>query len=240
MSWKAKDKFGATVDLQFRENVDRENRGFEIDEVTATINGNLVGYLKVSNVPARNFKLYLPTIWHYLGSIGGWNVDELFESHNGRAKNISWSEFLDLKIKAAQYYYGFDSSNCSSYEELTKRVEKCRRHKENIAQFKRFESFYKDKPYVDFVNVDTNTNRNMNVSHVGRGIGMMLYSAAAHSLKKKKLLLHGSSIQSTDAQRMWKYFEAAGWIDNDIARNRKFLRVDKIPEPNKILHKEYA
>lgn len=240
MNWQAKDKLGATVDLQFRENVDRENRGFEIDEVTATINGNLVGYLKVSNVPARNFKLYLPTIWHYLGSIGGWYTPELFEAHDGKAKPISCVEFLDLKVKAAQYYYGLDCKNCSSYEELMKKAETCRRHRENISQYKKFQAFYKDKPYVDYVNVGYHPSRQMEIEHRGRGIGMMLYSAAAHSLKQKKLLLHASGLQSNDAQRMWKHFEDAGWTETDVARNRRYLRVDKMPEPNKILQKEYA
>jgi hypothetical protein len=86
---KALSKRNDIVEFRWGENIEDENRGFVAHEMSAWIEGERRGYLRVTYVPRENIATYLPTVFHYLGSLGGKYYPELFVDFGKKAIQIS-------------------------------------------------------------------------------------------------------------------------------------------------------
>lgn len=181
-----------------------KNRGWTVDEVMAFLDGQYVGYLKLSYIPRERFKRYYPGIMNFMGQIGGNHVlPYKFEStpwqeipvnelrtrifSMAQTARIDWDKCNELQQKAKT---GSDEEVRAIVADVEKRL-----WKEFGWKFRRFEKFFVDKPLVDFIRVEGPKRQ---------GIGTALYRAGYEWMKRKGLKLYASGCQSDDAKATWK------------------------------------
>ena len=65
-------------------------------EIDASVQGEQVGYLKISFIPTYNWKKFYPTLWHYAFR-SGWSIDYEFLEALSPNKN-EWTSEQKMKL----------------------------------------------------------------------------------------------------------------------------------------------
>lgn len=191
-NWKTKD--GRPIHMEWEEDIEQENRGWVTHRMKAIVDEKEVGYLKASYIPSYNVSRYYPDVTWFLAQIHGcWelNSDDPIRRLVALSEKIDpWHNWLSQE----------DVRKMSPQERMERTIEYIQAlEKKYRRQFNEHLNYFVDKPYVYFVAVDDSFQR--------LGIGMALYEATAYKLAEKGLRLYGSTLQSKDAEAVWRRME---------------------------------
>ena len=203
------------IDFSYTENVGQENRGWVVDKVTGTLNGQEAGYLNMSYIPKENFAKFYPSIIDYMNQIEGWWLGKKKDGILQYVRRILTHYDMDLLNKIDRDKERYDEKWA---EELFPILEKEIDHKYK-KKFLVFKEFWVDKPLVDYILVKN--------KFVGTGIGYGLYMAGAKWMAEKHMVLYASTTQSEKAKIVWDKMEKLGKIpikrEQGPYGERKFL-----------------
>jgi hypothetical protein len=245
--------------LQFyvSENIEEPNRGYVCDEISVWEANKKLGYLRTAYLCKNEFTKYNPTIWHYLNNFCGFcsvlntfgDPDDIFSMSDDKFKKLSES------IKT--YALGFSEQNDERYQlknfpdrnSFLKEMEKTEYAKNG--KCKRTEHLKRvlDKPFVDFIQTGENKHKGVYDDNKGKGLGFLLYLATSDYYRSEQKPFYSSSLQSTEAERMWKRFAECDWVipdEKSNSKNKRFkVNYEKMPtikEGIKILNhnKQYS
>ncbi len=207
-----------------------KNRGWQIDEVKAYLDGKEVGYLKLSYIPRERFEKYYPGILNFLTQVNGsgdlphgyettpWKeipIDKLrpYVYHMAQDAGIGWTESNALQSEAK-------TASDEQVHHIIDSLEKMLMKEKGIL-FKRFEKYFVDKPLVDYIRVNNEYRR--------QGIGTALYRAGYEWMKSKGLPLYASGVQSDEAKATWKSMQkdfpvTRERVGNPVVRHKRINR----------------
>jgi len=185
------DNIEQDINFQYIEDDSEEHdkeRGYNISQINAFIDGNLVGELKIAYIPLEKFEEIYKSIWHYLYLSKGWtSLKKIIYTDKWKDPEILWEHiypYLRMGI----------GSNLSLEEkiEIIKEIQNNSIYKDDFHKFKRH---WVNKPMVDFIQVNPKWRR--------KGIGTSLYREGARIMAQKGLKLYASGIQSPEAKAAW-------------------------------------
>ena len=203
------EKINPNVHFKYHEDSEGDdNRGWQVDKITAFIDDTEVGYLKLAYIPRKRFEKWYPSILNYVDQIVGTHIlpheyrgmlwtqiptDVLRKSVYNLAQvaGLGWTESNELADTAKT------ASDAELHQIYRKLIVDLKKTKGVL--FKRFERYFVDHPYVDFIRVNDNYQR--------QGIGTALYRAGHEWMKAKDMKLHASTTQTDYAKAAWKSLE---------------------------------
>jgi len=219
-------KDGRTVTFTFARDVERENRGFVIDEAVAWIGDEPAGYLYAEYVCGKRFASFYPSgILNFMAQISGQLVLPI-DKERMDVSSASPEELAQIARKLVGYKFARESPEAfGSHEEFQQWLKAATANSvrfENVA--KEFEDFKKriDAPFVAYVCTKGNDLRGFRTNFEGLGIGTALYKVMAVELDKLGMRLRASSLQQPRAEAIWKKFE----IEGIAYREGSFLYLD--------------
>lgn len=225
------EKMNPNVTFKYTDDIEGDrNRGWTVDQIDAYLNGEKVGYLKLSYIPHERFKRYYPGILNWLSQIGGhhtlpydykdspWQgipTNELRKSIFSLAQTcrIDWNTCNKLSTEAK-------TMNDIEIRNLVRELEN-KLWEDKGWQFRRFKQYYVDKPIVDYIRVEEPYKR--------QGIGTALYRAGHEWMKSKGMKMYASSTQSDEAKATWKAMRkqfpmARDRVVHPFARDKRVTR----------------
>lgn len=203
LAWQTKD--GRPIHMQGEEDIEPENRGWITHCMTAFVDGQEAGYLKVSYIPSYNVPRYYPDVTWYLAQIRGcWRLisDDPINRLVALSEQVdSWHDWLN-KDEVLNMSPDERAEREAKYIELL--------HEQYRRQFEDHLDYLVDKPYVDYILVHDAFRR--------LGIGTALYAATAFKLAEKGLRLYSSTLQSKEAEAVWKHMASDPLLSDYIGR----------------------
>lgn len=184
-----KTKSGDEITFKVKENSEQINRGWVVHKITAFVNGEEAGFIKVSYIPSENMEKVFPTLWDYLGGLRGY-----YEYKDLHSKSLH--DQITSLLRYSYDRHPLDDMTDDQLEELRDELLH-NAHRKFGREFEAFKDFHQDKPLVDFIEVHEDKKR----QRVGTG----LYIAAAQWLAKKGMKLYASGLQSNDAAAAWAF-----------------------------------
>lgn len=222
-------KDGEKITFDFKEDAERENRGFTVHHITAYLNGEEAGYLKISYIPQEKWDEFMPDIYHYLSNMAGFCIGlkkgEIRENHDYKKGEQAEKFPIDsLQGKQTLIYEmqrfvhslsdGLKEKDCFSLTEEQVAQEMINLNqiteRKHGNQYRETKDFHVDKPLVDYIRVyhkddiyfpDKRLDDTLvDKSYRGKGLGLALYKAGALWMGMNNLRLYRSGVQSEEAQ----------------------------------------
>lgn len=180
------------------ENGHRIKEPWIVNQVSAMLNDEQVGYLKISYIPKKKYKKYWSDIWAFAENELGCCWLKEFKTTKQRYEYLS-----DHWLCGKGY-----TTNKEKLKSITRWIS------QHEKQYRYLISYLVDKPLVDFIRVREDLQR--------KGIGRSLYVQGAQELAKDGFVLYASGLQSESAKACWEYMELH---DFPVKREngRKFL-----------------
>lgn len=203
-------KSGLDIELKYKPFVeDRKglNSMWDLHEITALIDGEEVGYVRVSYVPKERS----PNIFEFASIQGQHSISRAYKSGDERKLATEISRYYDMSVINNLYSWerGTWKHEWSSsppppenmdkwWEETIDRMKKLYvdRTKQYYNDFIRY---WVNKPLIDFINVEREFQR--------KGIGVVLYLAAGKWMNMNGMRLYASGTQSNSAKSSWEYLK---------------------------------
>jgi hypothetical protein len=215
---KYRTKTGLPLDFSvIYDSEGNKNRGWQVDEYTASIKGSKVGYLKVAYIPRKRFEEHFPNLFFWLDKIKGWSLGlrTRYEADEPDTLDLKSEEFWKRFVTYADLweYRNGPIPDLKIRMQAIKKVEK--KYKK---EFQQFIDFHVDKPLVDFIR--TRNDVQWESKEWGdqerkdwrrNGISLALYEYAARDLGKRGLVLYASSIQRPEAAAAWEQMKKLGY-----------------------------
>jgi hypothetical protein len=217
--FEATDRHNVPVSLRWTENIAIPNRGWVVHEMSAWRFGERVGFLRLSYVPKTHIAVFQPTVLHHLGAVGGWGLPALFQGPYGPARDLDSLTDAEVAEVCACVCAHLETKN-KGWTSISTMMKDLRSplHHRGQASYERFQADHVDQPVVDYVRTDLSPLNGVFRRNKRQGLGLLLYGATAHHLATMGMLLHASSLQSPDDQRMWAFFQHKGWTAQKGAR----------------------
>lgn len=185
-----------------------DNRGFQVDRIVASIDGEEVGYLKLMYIPKERFGRYYGSIFNYLTQIGG-KACLPYDNPTVDYRKLDEKQLRRLIMYSTRGgIFREREVESKSREELlmlAKDLEKQLMTGSDGKEFRHFKKRLVNSPYVDFIRVDDGMQR--------LGIGTALYLEGAKWMAEKGMRFRASTIQSKEAQAIWAEMERRGMTD---------------------------
>lgn len=211
-----KTKFGEPIQMRYKR--DLPNRGIDagwaVHLVTAYVNNEEAGYLKIGYLPSEKLATHMPNVLHYAGLVKGWSgVTRALKSGDTRALIRAMAGHLPDMAVLMDTAALADKSQAwldATLENYTQRVTE-----KYGGKFADFLSFHVDKPMVDFIKVYAEGQKKLNLEHPGdekevslrdyrrQHIGLALYKAGAQWMAEQDMRLYASGLQGDEAQCAW-------------------------------------
>lgn len=177
------------------------NRGFVIDDITATCGGRRVARLRIENMPRTAFRRHYRTVFNYLAQIRGYSGCLPYEDQTLHYEDLDEAQIVSLICRADRRqipgspdeYAGLDRQSLMSE---VRRIEKAHLASEVGEEFARFERWHVDKPFVAYVESD--------VQRIG--LATLLYAEAATWMRERSLVMRSSTLQTAPAKAAWDKF----------------------------------
>lgn len=243
---EAKTKSGDEITFKYLPDVEGdENRGWQVDQIDAYVNGHHAGYIKASYIPMARFKKYYHNVLNYMSLIGGSHplpLDEKDKDYHGYdEKNL---DIVIKRLKTQLHDYSETSlpTRKDKIDYIDSIVNKSKNQSGNLErdkiEFTKFKNRTVDKPIVDFIRVfgnddyhswGTNNPKTSEPMEFRRlGIGTSLYIEMAKYLHTKKLKLYASTLQSKEAEQAWQNLTRLGFVKTE--RSRRYIDYSKIKD----------
>jgi len=204
-------KDGLRVDLEYHDQAPGDTMGLEkaivCHQVDALIDGEVVGYLKISYLDSNLVPTAFPTIWHYARQ-AGWcfDINDLsstwYQCH-WHAQRIPQSlrGVLPSWLRL-QHYMAPDDATMQADLDALEREPIGPRHLTIHEQYEDWSKTILDRPWVDYIRVQELWQR--------RGVGTLLYEAGARWMATKGFPLWASGTRSDEARATWENMEKEG------------------------------
>lgn len=220
LDYQLETKDGEELRFVYTYDSERENRGFVIDRLQAFIGDDLVGYIKASYVGGDRVGHFYPTVLNYISQIGGSSVlpwdNATLDPRTASPEQLAK---ITSQLHAYRYIMSLPDEPVTEYKHLEKWMKAQAKYTHKLRDAnKNFEEFLSrtvDRPIVDFVNTRLNEHNGVNKDYQGKGIAVFLYQVMATELGKRGMTFRSSSLQSEQAQGVWRKFEAEGWTKMD-------------------------
>jgi len=202
---KLTDIFEAAVPgltFTYHEDIEGDkNRGWQIDEIKAIIDGKEVGYLKISYIPKERFKTHYPNILTYLRKMKGISVlpygYDNVDYHDIPPEILKGNlEHAYLAIVRGWDMEEFERLRNLPLDQVIPEYEKFEKIAQNRhgRQFREFKHYHIDKAIDDFVSVKPEFQ--------GKGIGSALERAAHEWMKKKGIQYYLSTLRTKPGEAL--------------------------------------
>jgi GNAT superfamily N-acetyltransferase len=195
----ARTKDGRPIEFHYALDIEGDNnRGWQVDALTAFVENQPHGYIKVSYIPKSRFKRYYQSIFDYERLIAG----KLHVPAN--PDHTHWQAWTDDDLRKLLAGYRreatlADYAGLANYE-LRALAAALEERLMLSGDFAAFKHQWLDKPVVDFIRVyneaDGEPNRRRN------GVARALYLEAARWLGERDMMLYQGS-SSPEAQAVW-------------------------------------
>jgi hypothetical protein len=185
------------------------SKGYILDQFSIWKGDVLRAYLKVAYKTPESIAAQTPTVYHYQAQ-HGWCVDLTCE--------MSRVAIFD-KVHSWVLPYGVDYD--PEWEDAIK-LEYLDRFDTNYKGRKAHEDYLSDiayfsnRPYVDYA-------RTIREEDFRKGLATQLYRYAAKHYQERGMMLRASTLQSDEAEQLWKHFEQQGWVVS-VPREEKIER----------------
>lgn len=202
------------VRFEYHEDIEGDkNRGFQVDKIEAFIGDENVGYLKIAYIPRKRWEKWHPSILNWYTQFQGSSLLP-HEYKTSKLEDIPTEELAKDLAHAWWASPSADDINYSKRNEIYQQMQQIAltgnrqqildayhqierdayKHKGKL--FKRFENYFVDKAYVDFIRVEDKYQR--------QGIATALYRAGYEWMKSKGMPFYASGTQSKDAKATWR------------------------------------
>ena len=153
------------LDLTFewKENINgkRTNRGWVDHVLTAFVDGEEVGYVKVTYIPKNLYREYYSSIWEYMTNLVGWSVDRgrfngPYQQLTGKNRRLSDIEKMNL-MRRFMRYRDLEVLEVGPITKEQKRligVASGQLGEEYGPKFRRFSMYHRNRPFVANVRVE--------------------------------------------------------------------------------------
>ena len=223
--FKLKDK--RIIELEFLEHyskVPSANEYFDTHTITAFIDDNKVGYIRVAYIPSEN----TPDFYEFFESFQGWvglgnaykkkdylEVVKIISSHMSDHQ-------IDNKLyswKNGREYYGEPKpQNMTLWvkEQLKHYLKQL--HRFGNPQYENFLEWFIDKPVVDYISVNPEERRS--------GIGSLLYTQCAKWMGMNGLRFYSSTCQTKAAQSSWEKLKSKYPVSSEVTAGQTRYYMD--------------
>lgn len=204
----AKSKYGR-VEFRFEEGMSNRGDGKDWveDKVTALLNGEEIGYLKINYIPKAKFNSNYKDILNFLVvQEGAYELGKAMKSGDTKQIIVKMADLIGERHNLdvlAKTNTGTDLQPLdvnwwmNKYSSLMKKLD-ARYGKE----FKKFREYWIDKPMVDYIHVKEEYQKG--------GIGFGLYIAGAMWMAEKGFPLRSGYSQSEKAANAWDRMKRLG------------------------------
>jgi len=225
----------AHLKIQRQYDIERENRGWTIDNITLFIDDEPAGYINIQNITEENFKKFYPNgFYDYLRQIAGYSLP---------------ADINELSINdISGYRLRYTNENFNALTGPQKIKELIRNNPEKHQIYKDFLKYNLNRPFVAYSSIHGEHDRHKiypinqegkkdvvfedrskygsTVSFKNRGLGKVLYVEAGNMLAENNLSLHKSQCISDSANNLWdklqkEYPESITIKNNSALRDKK-------------------
>lgn len=225
----------AHLKIQRQYDIERENRGWVIDNITLFVDDEPAGYINIQNITEENFKKYYPNgFYDYLKKIAGYSLPE------------DINELTIDDISHYRLYHTNKDFNSLTGPQKIKELIKNNPGKHKI--YKEFIKYHVNRPYVSYSSIygehdshkiypiDQDNKKNVvfekrskygpTISFKDKGLGKVLYVEAGIMLAESDLTLHKSQCISDSANKLWdklakEYPDSITIRKNSALKNKK-------------------
>ncbi len=196
------DKNNQPIDFDVFYIKDKEESHLSQYIIQANSNGEMAGYISLLFLSKENKEIYFNTCWDFY-------FNKKMSKHLKNLYVNDWDSF----IKEVKNSFDIQIQSKEDFQNWAVK------YSEN--DYKKFLSFYLEKPYPEIVAVYSNCDAKYKdfsefpfmsfsrkpINFLGNGFGNALYHASCTFLKNKGLALYASNNQTEDGQRMWRQVE---------------------------------
>ena len=213
LDYAFEDKSGRELHFVMFEDIEKPNRGFQVDAVVAFFGDERVGYIKVDYVSSKKFKEFYPSgLLNHMDQMGGKILFEVGEGWGKPATNLRTASAAVLNRTAEQLIrYGFTRKQpdtplvtYSDFKDWFKReIVPTRSYEAALRDFNDFKKLI-DTPKVAYINTRGNEKNGLFSDNRRLGIGNILYKIMAKELDKRGMRLLSSISQQPEAKFAWE------------------------------------
>lgn len=205
------DKTGRKIEIRWDTNTEKPNRGFICHMATAwTENNECLGFLRVAYIDKNEYKRLVPTIWHHAQAFSGLCLGLESEDEPKKFTGERAKEFCE---RVNQYLFSWGTQPAETVAELEMRVKKNPKYKRLMENKKKSLNYHLMTPYVDYADVSGRNRMQLGITDQrGAGVGKLLYYGTSVALEDMGLPFFSSTLQSPEAEGIWKKFEEMGML----------------------------
>lgn len=222
---------GEPLRMTYGTNVEVENRGIIVDEITAFIGSVKVGYLKIELLPETSLPKFFPS--------GVLNYMAHFFGHMVFPYDMESTDIRTADLRTLQHVVDYFSTGWTARAPrvvLEDTSEFAPWHREHVLgkkwlqpQIDSFDQFIKhrlNQAFVAYSNTDSPNKKIGETSYSGKGIGTAMYIAAAFELERQGMTLRGSGTCNEKADALWASMNKAGIVD--VVGSARYVSASKI------------
>jgi hypothetical protein len=231
-------KDGRPLTFTLQKDIEGENRGWQLDIITAFLDGEEAGYLKISYIPKHKFDAHYPTIFHWFNfCYGALCFPHDFDPYapllpgEGYFQNFTAPQKRDIltRIKSTGTLYQYDihtklemceDEDLDALMTFVENILMAEKYHDAPAQrYKRFKNSVMNKPGVDYIRTENLTSHSETKHKFTRNhIGLSLYKAGALYCHSQKMKLWAGGPQTDKAKSVWKKMKTLGWVSHSKGR----------------------
>ena len=211
------------------------NRGWQIDKISAIYKGDQIGYLKLAYIPKQRFVDYYPTVFNWMDQIGGSCIiprpplddagdDKDYKAFRNAAKrhyNTFTTEELrkfanrvHMSLRLSDISRSIEDCDHDTLLEMVKELE-VKANEYNRIAFRKFKTYYVDKPIDDFIRVEPEFQR--------QGIAEHLYKLGVGWLDARDLPFYLSTCRQPGAKALSDKMRTQGYLQKMSNKREKFI-----------------
>ena len=178
--------------------IEPKNRGWVVDKLSCIIYGEEAGYIKVENLPKKNFDRIYTDIFQYVSNLEG---HCFYVGRENIKKNLSYQNLVDIIQTTINWHYDFEGE---TYDRLMFVIESYL-HNRYAKKFLQFKERHVDNPFPAYIRV--------NLKYQRRGIAIELYKEAAKEYARRGLVLRASTLNTAEGLGVLKKLENMGLME---------------------------
>ncbi|TLX16657.1 hypothetical protein [Rhizobium sp. MHM7A] len=226
-------KAGERLRMSYGTNVEAENRGIIVDEVTAFIGQVKVGYLKIELLPEASLPKFFPSgVLNYMSHFSG----NLVFPYGMDSTDIKTADLATLQHVVDYFSTGWTShapriilENTAEFDPwYRKNVLSKKWLKPQVDRYDEFVNRRLNQAFVAYANTESPNKQVYETSYSGKGIGTAMYIAAAFELERQGMALRGSEVCNEKAQALWASLNEKGIVES--VGNSRYVSAPMIRE----------
>lgn len=200
------DKLGREVEVYWKTDIDRPNRGFVAHRASGWHGDTCLGYVRVDYIDQGIFDELNPTIWNFMQNFAGHRYFD--KGRDPRTFTLQENEKFTRMI--SNYLRVPEISAHATYDEIMMLMANNKILRSEQKKMDEMLRFHSERPYVGYSNVEWE-NEFCYENSKGKGVAKVIYCGTAFALRGMGKTFDSSGLQSDDAQAIWRRFHDLGW-----------------------------